>query len=764
MRGTRWLLLVVIAVILGGIAIKYRAQKDIIRAQAPPTPKPLAESLNAAADHYEATKRNGSGKCDTFHVEAESYEQSKDSSHVDLKNVSVKTYNKECTAYNLSRSAAATYFENDSRLYSDGEAQITLNIPIDGKPKHTPVSIKTSGVTVDVNTGRAETDRPSTFVFDNGSGKATGAFYDPVTHELQLKSGVEIDWKPDRPNSKAMKIEAATLQYHEAASEILLSPWGKLTRDNTVVEGENVIIHLRETGSGDNSRRTISQVHAERAHGVDAYPARKLQYSADELLIDCDEDGEIKSIIAQNNAHLVSTAEASETTVNANRVDLGFDVIKKESLLSHVNAVGDAVVNSRPLPVKGKDLGETHVLRSQSLEMKMRPGGHEMDTVLTHAPGTLEFLPNLPAQHHRVLTGNDMRITYGAQNRVDTFHTTNATTRTDPNAAEKSRNRVQSSTSSQDLLARFDPRTGQMSTIDQNGSFAYQEGDRHALAQKASLDQATNVILLDGAARMWDSTGSTSADRIRMDQRTGDFLAEGNVNSSHLPDKNPKKNSAMLSGDDPLQAKARKMDSRNHNRVVHYEGDVVMWQGANRLTASVADLDRDKKILVANGNVVNYLWEQPKEDQKKKGAGPVLTVVKAPSMKYTDSDRLAVYTGGVTLTRTGMLVKSRELQAFLADSDADSRLVKALADGNVEIVGTTNGHVRTGTAQHSEYYTDEQKVVLTGGQPKLVDMLNGKEKGSIQAPDKLTYFANDDSLLGSGSASQPVQSRIHRGK
>ena len=65
-----------------------------------------------------------------------------------------------------------------------------------------------------------------------------------------------------------------------------------------------------------------------------------------------------------------------------------------------------------------------------------------------------------------------------------------------------------------------------------------------------------------------------------MDQRNGDFTAQGNVNSSRLPDKDQKKNSEMLSGDEPLQAQAAKMDSKNRNRLVHYEGNVLMWQGA----------------------------------------------------------------------------------------------------------------------------------------------------------------------------------------
>ncbi len=269
MRGTRWLLLVVITAILGAIAIKYRAQKDVIRAQALPKPQALPEELNASGDHYDLTKRSAAGRCPVFHVYADSFRQSKDSSHVDLVNVEVQTFNKECTGYNLSRSAAATFFANENRLYSEGDAEITLNIPIDGKPKHTPVTVKTSGVLVDVVTGRAETDRPSTFLFENGSGKATGAFYDPTTHELQLKSGVEVNWKAPAPHAKATKIESSSLVYHEANSEILLNPWGRMTRGDTVVEGENVVVHLKQVTTA--ATPAVSSASARRASARHRY-------------------------------------------------------------------------------------------------------------------------------------------------------------------------------------------------------------------------------------------------------------------------------------------------------------------------------------------------------------------------------------------------------------------------------------------------------------------------------------------------------------
>src|SRR6185369_15394894 len=577
------------------------------------------------------------------------------------------------------------------------------------------------------------------------------------------------------PHAKQMKIEGGSLEYREAQSQILLKPWGRLTRDNTVVEGENVIIHLQVDGEG---HKVISGVDAVNAHGTDTYPTRKLQYSAGQLWMAMDEDGQIQRITAQTNAQLLSTSSTTETTINANRVDMNFTAEGHDSILDSASAAGDSVVTARPLPVAGRAPGETHILRSDKLDMKMRPGGRDLETVVTHSPGTLEFVPNQPVQHHRILDGEDMVIAYGPENRIESFRTVNARTRTEPTDAEKKRNRVVSVTRSKELMAKFEPKTGRMLTTEQSGDLTYDEGDRHARASKATLDSDQSLILLENSARMWDATGSTSADHIRMDEKTGDFTAEGGVNSSRLPDKDQKKNSEMLSGDQPLQAQARKMDSKNRNRTLRYEGDATMWQGANKIQASNIDVDREKRMLVADGNVVTNLWEQPKDTPpkdtppkdtpakdakksaapaKKAPATPILTVVHASHMVYTEADRQTVYSGGVVLNRPGLDVKARELRAFLADSGADSQLEKAFAEGDVHIVQNSRTGTRTGTAEHGEYYTGEQKVLLKGGQPKLVERkLSGKQ--DTTEGDELTYFANDDRLLVNGSPARPGQS------
>jgi lipopolysaccharide export system protein LptA len=415
------------------------------------------------------------------------------------------------------------------------------------------------------------------------------------------------------------------------------------------------------------------------------------------------------------------------------------------------------VVISKPLPTPGTEPGDTHVLSADNVEMTMRPGGKEIDRVVTHGESTLELKPNSAAAHHRVLSGRDFLIVYGAANRIDTFQAIDAHTTSDPNAAERKRNLAQAVTASRELQARFDPKSSHIAAMEQSGGFTYAAGERHARANKATLDSLHNVMVLDGAARMSDATGATSADRIHLDQATGDFVAEGGVTSSRMPERDAKKNSQMLAADEPLQAQAHRMVSKDKSRNMHYEGNVVMWQGANRIVADTVDVDREKRTLIADRNVVTSLWEEPKDPEKKKTAVPALTVMRAPRLVYTDTDRVAVYSGGVDMTRPGMHITCRELRAVLADSSADSRLEEAVASGGVKIVATTVNGIRVATADHGEYFTGDQKVILTGGRPRLVD-----DNGHSTEGAKLTYFSNDDSLQIDGASNRPVQTFITR--
>ncbi len=292
------------------------------------------------------------------------------------------------------------------------------------------------------------------------------------------------------------------------------------------------------------------------------------------------------------------------------------------------------------------------------------------------------------------------------------------------------------------------------------------------------LDQPNNIINLIGGARMWDSTGSADADKIVMNQMSGDFTAEGHVTSTRLPDKKKDDSSGggMLSEDEPLHARAKKMVSKDNNLDIRYEGDAVLWQGADRLEADTVEIDRDNNLLKAHGHVLSQLLDKAKDDgaakdgkaaAKPKADPPaktatkaslrVFTIVKAPDLDYNDDTRLAHYSGGATLERPNMTVKGQDIHAFLRNDSKDSSLDHAVADGHVEVHETSFDRTRDASSEHAEYYVDEDKVILEGGQPRFIDSTRGTTRGQ-----KLTWYSTDDRLLVNGVPQQPVKSVLHR--
>jgi lipopolysaccharide export system protein LptA len=258
---------------------------------------------------------------------------------------------------------------------------------------------------------------------------------------------------------------------------------------------------------------------------------------------------------------------------------------------------------------------------------------------------------------------------------------------------------------------------------------------------------------------------------------SGDFSAEGNVSSNRLPDKKKEASGGMLSEDEPLHARAKKMSSMDNSQRIRYEGNAVLWQGANRLEADSVEIDRENSVLKAHGHVVSQLLDKAQDStpdsnkaggkakantSKKSATNPaprVFTVVKAPELEYNDMTRVAYYKDGVILDRPTMKVKAREVHAFLRDNSDDSSLDHAFADGQVEIVQTAVGRVRNGTSEHAEYYVDEDKVILEGGSPQFIDSLRGNTRG-----EKLTWFSKDDRLLVNGIESKPVKTVIRKKK
>ena len=114
----------------------------------------------------------------------------------------------------------------------------------------------------------------------------------------------------------------------------------------------------------------------------------------------------------------------------------------------------------------------------------------------------------------------------------------------------------------------------------------------------------------------------------------------------------------------------------------------------------------------------------------------MFTIVKAPELDYNDDTRLAHYSGGATLERPNMTVKGQDIHAFLRNDSNDSSLDHATSPtARWRSMRRRSDRTRDATSEHAEYYVDDDKVILEGGQPRFVDSMRGTTQG-----EKLTWF------------------------
>jgi len=756
MRHTRWLFLAAIVAIVFVVGAAYVKRRDLQEKEIPVHPKPLETGVDGRADDWVHTVFKGDQK--HFTVRAHNIREMKEPNLMELEGVELQLFHENGEKSDLIRSDKAQFDVVAKTLFSDGEVDIIMGVPADQPPTGRLLRIHGSGIRFASDTGKATTDRSVTFGFDRGTGSAVGAEYDPGTRELRLENKVVLDWRGKTANAKPMHVEADQAVYTERDSRVVLFPVSKFTRDTLHMEGGRSDVQL--------DKGAIRSAKVQMARGIHDDPGRKVEYAADELNLNFDDGMVIRTIDGHDHAQLISTSDTARTTVNSDRLDMDFETAGKESTLKTAVATGKSVVQATPLPRPGTQPGDTRVLRSDVVRLAMRPGGKEIDHVETDGPGKLEFIPSQPDQPKRSLQGDRIWVNYGQENRIQSVRSINASTLTERPPKGSKTTATATRTQSKDILATFDPNTSEMVRLEQTTNFQYEEGDRRARGDKATLDQPKDLMTLDGSARIWDPTGSVNADRIVMNQKSGDYTADGHVSSTRQPDRKGA-SSAMLSNNEVMQAVADRMISTGDNKHIRYEGHARAWQGANRVDADRIEIDRDRRVMEAHGKVVSQFADKSQEnsqDKKSKTKGPsapVFTVVRASDLVYTEDTRVAVYQGGVVLTRPALTVNSQELQAFLKPADSDSSLDKALADGAVKIVSISAAgkttRTRTGTSEHAEYYADEQKVILQKGRPLLVDSVKGNT-----AAQQLTWWANNDRLVGEGGDSKPAEGTIRK--
>jgi lipopolysaccharide export system protein LptA len=791
MRGVGRLLALLFVVLLVVTGVVFYYQRLAAEANAPAPPAPLPENVAGTADRWQWSHTVG-GK-PIVEVSAQSYRMIQMPSRVELEDVELKIFGGDNTTYDLVKSRRADVDTRAKTMVSEGEVEILMQVPVSGEPmpEH-PTVIRSSKVQFETETGIARTPERTHFVFADGFGEAVGAVYDPQTKQMVLESEAAFTFqKPDGSNAPS-RVWAAHAVYLEAEGLLQLRGPTRLERNNLVLDAGDATITLQ----GGEVRR----VDAAAVSGTDTYPDKTLRFGGERVELLYGDDGNLRELISNGASRLDSDSKTHSNQVRAARMHLYFASGNVENELEKVWAQGAARMESAP---RGEAAAQQpkRVLESEIVELRMRPGGEDIQQLLTHAPGIVTFLPANAEQRQRVLHGERMTADYGERNRMRHFRATTVTTESAPSAVQVADARKRKEpdpaplkTRSTDLEASFSQTSGQMDWMKQWGRFEFEEGARRGRAESALLHQKDKYNLLEGNARVWDPGGSLQARTIRTEEPSGDLTAEGDVVSTRKPDTKepagartgsspgPAAGAEVLPGGaEPMQATAQRMTTRDQNQWIRYEGNARLWQGASRLHADVAVIDRKQQTLSGDGNVFSQIEEaaatpETADDNadasgtrihpgaagataKPRGkATPVYTLIHSDRMVYQEDKKLATYQGAVRMRRAGLSVDAQQMRMQLEQDKAGrTQLTQSFADGNVRILMREPANTRRGASQHAEYYPEETKMVLYGGDAFFEDQKQGATRGK-----RLTYFSRDDRLIVESGEATPAVSVIRR--
>jgi lipopolysaccharide transport protein LptA len=741
LRRVRWMLLVAMAVVAAGVGWVYWKERESRRLSRQAPPAPLPDNTAAVAAQWEYEIKSGSQS--RILIRASRFEQSKEPPVIQLEGLEMEIRQVDGPRYDLVRSRRGTFSQQQGILTADGAVEITLGLMRGAAPPPRLMRIRTSGVRLDVQTNRAWTEKETEFEFGAARGRCLGASYDPAAREIVMEAQAELEWAGSA-GKPPLQISASRVLYRELASEVMLSAPSRLVRGGFELRGQDAFVKLNEQGE-------IDRLETTGAAGTDRMPGRRLDYEAGGLVVHFGEKAEVRKIEATGRARLASTAAAGITEVTSERLFLDFLPGQSGAELRHALAMGRGRVENRPAARKDRPPQPVRVLEGEAIHMAMRAGGEEMERVSTDGAGRIEFRPARAEDPYREIQGDPLILDYAPDNVLERFQATKAVTRTVKRGRDGKP--VETRTRSGELLAMFDPKTGELDQLEQWGAFQYEEGSRRAQASRARYEPKPDKMELQGSARVWDDSGMTAAPEITLHQKEDVMTAAGGVSTVMQP----QKGGGLIEGGEPLRAVAERMRVEDHNNRVQLEGNAVLWQGDMRLRAQRVRIFRKEERMEAEQEVVA---EIPDARGGARGAsGQRVSVVRAPSMVYEGQAKQVRFTGGARLDRPAMTVESRELVGYFREETAggkkETRLERLDAQGAVVIRDEARGRKRTGRGEHAEYFLDEERIVLSGGNPSVEDAARGVTRGAV-----ITWFGRQDRMIVDNDGAGPAVSRV----
>jgi lipopolysaccharide export system protein LptA len=710
-------------------------------------PQKLGVEIQQSTEGFSLSKSEGGRTL--FTIKASKAIQYKQGGRARLRDVTILVYGRKANRFDQIYGSGFEYDPQAGTITATGEVHIDLEANSEGpgnpdqqQPSElkNPIHLLTSGLVFNQKTGMAQTDQRIEFRVPQASGSALGASYDSKANLLTLKSNVKITTS----GSRSTTIDAARGEITKDPREMLLERV-RVDQQSRVVDAERVKVDFRADNSVEHMTAT-GDVHLQ-----DSTP-NGVSVRAPRADIEMGEKNLIRRSIFSGGVQIEGHGE-NNMNGTAGKVVVDFGGGNR---LSHVRASESVHLVQGPSKVK-KD---SFALSTEAVDLKVKDG-KQFEVAETSGPAQLELLQQSSAVGDKtVVSAAHFRADFDSRNHLRTL-------KGDPDARVVATTAGQPDkvATSRELLVQFAPGGG-VSSIVQEGDFKYLEpqassaakgpgpGGRTATADRARYSPVDDSLSLTGSPRVTDGGFSLSARSVRINRRSGDAFAEGEVKTTYSELKQDP-NGALLATADPIHVTSKSMNAQRQSGVARYMGGARLWQGANIVEAPTIEFDRQQKSIVAQGTRDKPVSSVFVQADKSGKTTPVL--VTAAKLSYVDAQRQAKYTGGVTAKGADVTIMADQVNINLNPSgqrgptvSGPAQLNEIVAEKNV-VIQQTN---RRATGDRLVYTAADGKFVLTGGPPMVADAEHGTIKG-----DSLTFYSHDDRIVVESNESSRTVTR-----
>ncbi len=747
-RYARWS--AVLAFVLAGITFAIYVQRQwTAHTEKKNAPPPLTEDKERQSIGLTFSKVEGERTIFTLHASKSTDFKGQNISL--LEDVAITVFGKTGQRNDVIHTHSCNYSKGDGAIQCSGEVQMELQSAANaartrkessGVPNI--VRVETSGVTFERATGRAQTVAPVKFSFPNGSGEGVGAVYFSEEGVLRLVKDAQLNLQPTNAKEGAkpqggtvreVALRGTSLEFGKNSNSVVMEgPVTATTEAQQMTAGE-LVLKLDSQSRPQTLVATpgpqgqLPEVTSQGAHGTTNLKAEKLTCNLAPT-------GWIESLEAEGNLQ----GSAPKETFQAQRGEM--EMWPRVNQAKLMTLRGDVLMQTQDAQA-----GSSRNLRTNALQLAYHLGPKGQSSHLQHAEtlehGATEWIDAAGA--HSKLSADKLAMEFGDAGKARLLTATGAV-----QTERELKGRPTQTASAEKGSAALDP-SGGWSQMNLQGSVHLKEGDRTGEAQQAVFAKVAQTAVLTGQAMVRDASSETHAQRITFRQSTGDVEAEGGVHSTEFSGQA----GTVHMGSVPANISADHLQANSKTGRALYTRHARLWQGPSVLEADSIELLKQTRVMNAVGNVRGVFQQTATGPASAAPATspaakkpPALWHVSSGTLTYWDAESRAHLERNVVVQSEDQLMRGPILDLYFTHPEGAggaSQISRAVGTGGVIV--EQGG--RRGTADKGVYTAENEKFVLSGGNPTLFDPEQGTTSGR-----ELTFFLADDTIIvdsGNGS-------------